>query len=493
MRLSAGWMGTYTGGMAGMNFFDFQEKIRKPTTRTAAGSAGETEPLTVTQLTGLIERAIKGGVPGQVQVKGEVSNYKHHGSSGHAYFTLKDPNACIDCVMFRSETAKLKFVPGDGMELLASGRVAVYPQRGRYQLYVSALEPLGQGALELAFQQLRAKLEAEGLFRAERKRPLPAYPSRIVIVTSRETAAYQDMLKVLRRFPWVQLALYHVPVQGDGSAEKIAAAIEHLNRGAAGIGGVDLILLGRGGGSLEDLWEFNEEVVARAIAACGIPIITGIGHEVDVSIADLVSDYHAHTPTEAAQVVTAQWRTVKDTIDLLGVRVRRGLRSIVQEARHRLTGIERHEAFRRPLDRINALRQLLDDRQRALMLARNNRLRGWQERLERLSARLGERHPRHLLRLYHERLTGIAGRLERGMREGQEHRRQRLDALAGQLRAVSPEAILQRGYSMTMRKRDGAVVRSATEVRPGERLVTRLADGTVESVVEDAKQLRLFE
>lgn len=476
--------------MAGTNFFDFHERQtrRKADAPPAAGG----DAITVSQLTAKIERAIKTGLPDAVLVKGEVSNCKHHGASGHIYLTLKDANACIDCVMFRSDAARLKFVPEDGMELLATGRVAVYPQRGRYQLYVTRLEPLGQGALEMAFRQLCAKLEAEGLFAAERKKPLPRYPQTLALVTSTQTAAVQDMLKVLRRFPWVRVMVYHVPVQGDGSAEKIAAALTDLNRWRLQLG-VELILLGRGGGSLEDLWEFNEEIVARAVCASGIPVITGIGHEVDVSIADLVADYHAHTPTEAAQVAMAQWRTARDTVDQAGIRLRRELRTRLDEAKQRLTGIARHEAFRRPMDRVNSLRQLLDDRQRALSQAISGRLAESNQRVLRLAAMLGEQHPRHRVALARQKLSSTVASLVGAMQQRRQRWQQRVESLAAQLNALSPAAVLKRGYSMTTRKKDGAIVRSPEQVKPGERLLTRLADGQVESVVEDARQMRLFE
>lgn len=525
------------------NFWDFQERLNK---RPAGGGgvaevptpAAGGEPLTVSQLTAQIERALKDCLPPAVLVKGELSNFSFHRPSGHAYFTLKDATACIDCVMFKGDFARLKFQPEDGLETLASGRVGVYAQRGKYQLYVSRLEPLGQGALELAFRQLCAKLQAEGLFEPERKRPLPPYPQRIALLTSTQTAALQDMLKVLRRFPWIKLYVYNVPVQGDGSAEKIAAALADLSRSANRIGGVDLILLGRGGGSLEDLWEFNEEILARAIVASRIPVITGIGHEVDVSVADLVADYHAHTPTEAAQVAMAQWRTARDELDACALRLRREMHSRLQEARQRLLAIERHETFRRPLDRINAARQLLDDRHRVLCLAISNRIRQIQsrlhqlsgkldqyrpatllmrlrdrlaqrqqdlirvtamrlrlgeERLARLTARLRERHPRHAIRLGRQRLEGLSRQLHRAMSETHRRRRQQLEALSAQLNALGPEQVLKRGYTITLLKKGNVVVKSANQVRPGDRLLTRFADGTAESVVEDQRQLKLFE
>jgi exodeoxyribonuclease VII large subunit len=476
-----------------MDFFDFHQKVNKRPRRGESAGPAVKDALTVTQLTSQIEKALKSAFPASVLVKGEVSNFKHHGGSGHIYFTLKDRDACIDCVMFKSDAARLKFTPQDGIELLASGRVAVYSQRGKYQLYVTRLEPLGQGALELAFRELCAKLQAEGLFEAGRKRAIPPYPCRIALVTSMQTAAVQDMLKVLRRFPWVRLFVYHVAVQGEGAAAQIAAAIADLGRGAASIGGVDLILLGRGGGSLEDLWAFNEEIVARAMVASRIPIVTGIGHEIDVSIADLVADYHAHTPTEAAQVAMAHWKTAPDAVESAGIRLRREMRTLLQQARQRLASLERHEVFRRPLDRINGARQLLDDRQRALSLAVSNRLRSAKDRLGRLIASLRERHPRHAVELGRQRLVNLSGQLERGMRESLQRQRARVAAIAAHLNAVSPQRVLQRGYSITTLKKGNVIVRSAAQLKAGDKLVTQFSDGNAESIVQDSAQMSLFE
>ncbi len=475
-----------------MNFFEFREQIVSKKTTATQPAGGDA--MTVSQLTSVIDRAIKSGVPSFVNVRGEVSNFNAHRASGHLYFTLKDPGACVDCVIFKSDAQRLKFKPADGMELLAGGRVGVYAQRGRYQLYVSSLSPIGQGALELAFQQLRAKLQAEGLFAPERKKALPAFPIKIVLVTSRQTAALQDMLKVLRRFPFLQLSVFHVPVQGEGAGEKIAEALGLLNRQAAkGKRVVDVMLLARGGGSLEDLWAFNEEVVARAIAKSAIPIVTGVGHEVDVSISDLVADYHAHTPTEAAQVIVAQWRNAPDAIDTIVLRSRRALRQSLMDARQRLSAIERHEVFRRPTDRINQIRQLLDDRQRTLTFSVTNRLQNATTRLGRAMARLGEKHPRHRVVLHAQRLDELRTRMTRAMSQLNERRMARIVTLDTQLRALSPEAVLKRGYSMTTLKKSGKLVRAALQVKTGDRLITRFADGTVESIAEDQKQLPLFE
>lgn len=474
--------------MPDSNFFDFlEERQAKDSPRKPAQSP----PMTVSQLTAVIGRAIKSGVPGTQHVRGEVSNFNHHRASGHFYFTLKDATACIDCVMFRSDAARLKFTPEDGHELVASGRVDIYPARGRYQLYVTSLHPVGRGALELAFRQLHEKLASEGLFAAERKRPIPQYPRHVALVTSRQTAALQDMLKVLRRFPWVRVGIYHVAVQGDGAAEQIAAAIEQISR-AARRAGIELMILARGGGSLEDLWEFNEEVVARAVAASAIPVVTGIGHEVDTSIADLVADYHAHTPTEAAQVIMSNWRSAADAVRRGFDRLHTALRRSVIDLRRQMALIEQHEFFRRPTDRINRLRQLLDDRQRALAASLGRVLRRDASRAEKVAARLLQRHPRHAVQLAAQKLQTARANLHRQIRLNQESRARRLEALAAQLEALAPPRVLARGYSITSLKKSGAIVRAAADVKPGDVLLTRLSDGQVESVARDG-QASLFE
>jgi exodeoxyribonuclease VII large subunit len=448
--------------------------------------------LTVSQVTAQIERCVKKTFPSILEVQGEVSNLRF-AQSGHLYFSLKDPHNCIDCVMWSSDADGLKFEPQDGMELIVGGRIAIYGPQSKYQIQVSRLSPVGQGALELAFRQLCEKLRKEGLFEKERKKPLPAYPTRIVLVTSKEGAAIADMLKVLRRFCWLKLMVAHVPVQGEGAADRIANAIGFINRSAQQVGGVDVILLARGGGSLEDLWEFNAETLARAIVASKIPIITGIGHEVDVSIADLAADYHAHTPTEAAQVVTAHWRTARDDIEAILLRLRREMEDKFDDCRRRLLSVQRHEIFRRPLERIQHARQRLDDRQRALLLTLTHRLNAAAQRLVRLSGRLQARHPRHALALAKQRNDAIAQRLSRAMTQMIQRRRARLDALHGRLTALAPTEVLKRGYSITTLKKSGAIIRTATQVKEGDRIVTRLSDGTSESIVQDTRQLGLFE
>jgi exodeoxyribonuclease VII large subunit len=521
--------------MSGNGFFDLSEKLKNPRAAAAgSGSAQTDKTLSVSQVTKVIDKAIRAGVPTNVAVHGEISNFNLNRGSGHAYFTLKDPDACLNCVMFRSEFERLKFMPQHGMELLATGSIRIFAAQGRYQLYVTDLQPLGRGALELAFQQLRAKLEAEGLFDPERKKPLPKYPINIAIVTSRQTAALQDILKVITRFPWIHATLFHVAVQGEGCGPQIAAAIDAVNRQ----GKSELIILSRGGGSLEDRWGFNHEAVARAIAGSAIPVITGIGHEVDVSIADLVADHHAHTPTEAAQVATSWWRNAHDLLASITLRLNRQMRGILQEANHRLSAVERHEIFRRPTDRIDDLRMLLDDRQRALRSAVNdfvrarsdklaslnerlqrqapavrlqraserleqmqrllqsamhNRLRHATNRLEQDTARLSEHHPRNTIALLRSSLAANDGRLTRAMLMHVQQLSERLNAMSNHLHALSPQRVLERGYTVTRMKRTGTILRSATQLTERDHLITRFHDGEIESTVEDPQQPKLFE
>jgi exodeoxyribonuclease VII large subunit len=522
------------------DFFQFRQQLFKPQPASPHApnqindGAGA---MTVSQITEKIRQILASNLPASLLVRGEVSNLNRNKSSGHVYFTLKDKEACLDCVMYRSDAARLKFEPQNGMELLAQGRIGIYPARGRHQLYITTLRPLGRGALELAFQQVKAKLEAEGLFDPARKKPLPRYPRRIILVTSREAAALADILKVLRRFPWLRVMLYPVPVQGDGAGSRIAAAIRHVNATIEQVGGGDVVLLARGGGSLEDLWAFNEEAVARAVAASRIPVITGIGHEVDVSIADLVADHHAHTPTEAAQVLTGHWRQAADLISTSTHRLTRGLRVAITHVHQRLAMIERHEAFRRPLDRLNVLRQLLDDYQRMLsdgqeriirtghdrvtaaqrglerflpgtllrfnqLLSERRRrldqalvgtLRLSHNRLARLQTVIQKVHPQFRISLAAQRLGVAETGLNRAIAQDRLRVQGRLDALARQLEAVSPQAVLRRGYTITSRKKDGIPLKSAANLKPGDKIVTRFADGQTESVVEDTNQMSLFE
>jgi exodeoxyribonuclease VII large subunit len=514
--------------MSDQGFFDFRERL---TQRSEPAPAKEksppSPPLTVSQLTNKIEAAIRTQLPGSVLVQGEVSNFRAI-AAGHFFFKIKDSDDSIECTMWRSDNLKLKFEVRDGMQVIIGGTVGLHRQQSQYRVYVKKLEPHGEGALELAFQQLRQKLQKEGLFDPKRKKPIPPYPTRIALITSAQAAALQDMLKILRRFPFLRVMVYPTLVQGQDAGGKIAATIDHLNRCHQQIGGVDVILLARGGGSLEDLWAFNEEVVARAVAASKLPIITGIGHEVDVCIADLVADHHAHTPTEAAQVVTHFWRDAGELVTRQASRLHRELRQLISHAEQRLAGAERHEVFRTPLQRIHRLVERLSDLRRQLVsgtdqrVAQSHRLLAqlesrlqqqrtqivtrlreqvselrrflaavMQNQLQRLRGRLQrnqvllrDSHPKHRLQLSTQRLGQADNRMRRTMTQDMRRRQQQVDSMSARLEAINPKRVLQRGYSLTTLRKSGAVIRNAADLRSGDRLLTHFAIGEVDSVVE---------
>jgi exodeoxyribonuclease VII large subunit len=373
-----------------------------------------------------------------VAIVGEVSNLRRP-SSGHVYLTLKDAGAQIAAVIWRSTASRLRFNLEDGTEVVATGSVTVYEPRGNYQLIISSIRPRGMGALQLAFLQLKDKLEKEGLFRPETKKPLPFLPACVGIVTSPTGAAIHDILTVIgRRFPPARLVLRPVRVQGEGAAEEIAQAIAEFNEW----GGADVLIIGRGGGSLEDLWAFNEEMVARAIHASKIPTISAVGHEIDVTIADFVADRRALTPSEGAEIVLPK---LEDLVASLG------------DLRDRLAG---------------ALRGQVE-------LARS--------KLERLRASYAFRAPLEAIRLHEQRLDELAGAASLAVRRRIESCRERLATAAGRLRALSPLHVLERGYSITRTLDTGGVIRRGSDVRPGDAVETILHQGRLISRVEEAE------
>ncbi len=413
----------------------FDTGLTRPAAPAADPKTGKPKGWTVTQLTRHIKDGIERGYP-DLWVEGEISNFKAYGS-GHIYFTLKDDGAQLSSVIWRMSAERLKFVPDDGAKVLAHGRLSVYEPRGNYQFIVDRLEPLGIGDLAAAFEQLKNRLSAEGLFAQERKRPIPRYPRRIGLVTSSTGAAVQDLMKVIfARWP-VELIVAGVRVQGDGAAGEIADAIRALNR-LQGHDRPDVLIVGRGGGSLEDLWAFNEEKVARAIAASAIPTISAVGHEVDFTIADFVADVRAATPSHAGEMAVPRHDETLAYVDTLRAALPAALRTRLDLARQRLTSIEQSYALRHPEQRVAMLRQRLDDLTQRLMP-----------------------QPGRML----ERLKNRAG------------------ALAGKLDSLSPLRVLNRGYSVTRRAADGALVDSVKKVAAGETIRTRVADGEFDSVV----------
>lgn len=399
--------------------------------------------LSVSELTQAVKDVLEEGFS-FVWVAGEISNLSRP-SSGHLYLTLKDASAQLRTVIWRSTASRLRFELHDGLEVIAGGRIGVYAPRGDYQLIVERLQPRGLGELELAFRQMREKLARLGFFESERKKPLPRFPKRIALVTSPSGAAVRDMLEILgRRWPAAEVWLCPVRVQGAGAAEEIAAAIERLNRiHAAGDFPVDVMIVGRGGGSLEDLWAFNEECVARAIFASRVPVVSAVGHEVDLTIADLVADRRALTPSEAAEIVTP--------------------------SRAELQGLTERWAGR--------LRDLLNQR---LSLARR--------RLDDLAGRRVFRFPLEWLRDQERRLDEWSERLQRAIRQQMVRLRRQMEVQAAHLEALSPLNVLARGYSLTTTEAEQVLVRSAEQVRPGDRLVTRVRHGRIVSRVEETSE-----
>lgn len=431
---------------------------------------------TVGELIAAVNASLKGF--GEVWVRGELSGVKVAGS-GHRYFQLKDNDGVLYCAMWASFADRLRFKLQDGLAVLVRGKLEVYPGRGSLQLIVSEVQPQGIGELQLAFEQLKAKLASEGLFAAERKRPLPALPRRLGLVTSSTGAAVRDVLKVLSRWPHLQVLLYPVRVQGKGAEGEIARAVRYLGRS----GLVDALLVVRGGGSLEDLWSFNEEMVARAIAASPVPVVSGVGHEVDFTIADFVADIRAATPTQAAEMIVAQLEGQLRRVEQAAERSERLFGGRLERARLRLQGAEgarglarlpaRLQELAQRLRRLEALPQLL----RALVQLRHRRLDGAASRLYHWPVRFGAPRRRELvtarLAVAAERLRSLVSR-----------RRVELNGQERALAALSPENVLRRGFSITTREHDPRPLRDASTVLPGERLVTRLARGEVRSLVQ---------
>jgi exodeoxyribonuclease VII large subunit len=412
--------------------------------------------LTVSELT----RSIRGTLEtkfGAVWVQGEVSNYKLH-PSGHQYFTLKDPRAQIACVIFRNTMAPLREPLADGAHVQVFGTVSVFEARGQYQISIQIVQPFGRGVLQAKFEALKRKLEVEGLFDPARKRPLPKFPKRIGIVTSPSGAAVRDILNVLRRrAPWLSILISPVRVQGTGAAQEIAVAIRELATPNDNFAPVDLIVVARGGGSIEDLWEFNEEIVARTIASVNVPIVSAIGHEIDFTIADFVADLRAPTPSAAAELI------VPDIIDLRRQmdRFARGL-------------------GRELLNRMRDAQQRLDHARENLRRCLGHKIDNYRRGLAHALATLQARSPARELMLRRNRLGDLQRRVRESPARLLENARHRFQKTEGILRVLGPDATLRRGYSITTDDR-GKLIRSVAVVRSKMKIRTRISDGEFES------------
>ena len=416
-------------------------------------------PLTVSQAAGLIKDALTRSFPSKIRIVGEVSNFNQR---NHWYFSLKDAGASLRCVCFASAARKVNFPVSDGMEVVATGRIDFYDAQGSVQLYVDSLEPVGQGALEIKFRALCDELRRLGYFEEERKKRLPAMPCRVAVITSRTGAALQDVINTAaRRWTGCELLLFDVRVQGAAAAPEVAAAIESVSRHGARLG-VDAIILTRGGGSMEDLWAFNERVVADAIYRCSIPIVAAIGHEVDVTIAELVADLRCSTPTQAAMTLIPDRTKLAQQVDHLRARLATVLRRQSEMSKERLDAVARHAFFRRP-------ERMLD---------------GPRERVAELSGRLQSTLPR-AIKAQEDEVSLLSRRLNAALPRRLKASSDSLAALSKQLNAVGPLNVLERGYSYTLGP-DGKVLREPAQVKAGDRITSVLAKGKVASEVVGA-------
>jgi len=420
---------------------------------------------------------------GDVWVEGEISNYRP-APSGHVYFTLKDAEAQLPVVLFRRQAMLLRFRPEDGLHVLARGRVSVYEQRGQMQLVAETMEPVGAGSLQLAFEQLKERLKAEGLFDAERKRPLPAFPRTVGIVTSPTGAVIQDFLNIVgRRHSGLSVLLCPASVQGEQAPAEIEAAIEELNAS----GRVDAIVVARGGGSLEDLAAFNSERVARAIVASRLPVVSAVGHETDFTIADFVADLRAPTPSAAAELITEAQHKIAEHLAQQSHRLDRAARFQMLQARQRLSRLPVSRTESRMAMLLRRLEQRVDDLSFRLEAAAGERIRRWERQVAELAAAVLRHDPRRNLGLARERLAAERTRMNRTMERKLDASRARLNALAARLHSLSPLAVLDRGYALVL-DAGGGVVRSVKQVSEGDRVVTRLGDGRFTSRVEAASK-----
>lgn len=419
----------------------------------------------------------------RIDVIGEVSDPKRR-QTGHLHFALKDKGGKLPCILYASALQRVRFDVEDGLEVVASGRIKLYRPKSEVQLVVERLAPVGQGSLALAFEQLKQRLEQEGLFDPARKRPLPRLPRAVGVVTSRDAAALRDVVKVLRgRMPGIPIVVAPARVQGEGAARDIAAALRRLDAS----GRCDVIVLTRGGGSLEDLWAFNEPEVAHAIFSSTTPVVSGVGHETDTTIADLVADARAATPSHAAALVVPEQRALEQRLEQALRRLRARTSARLNEAQ---LGLERaRRALGDPRLALFPARRRLEALERRLLEAGRCEARAHGERLEALAERLGRVSPARVLDDKRRRLDALMPRLEEGMRRRRDEAGRALSLSAARLHALSPLAVLERGYSLVRRADDGRLVRKARELTRGERVEIRFFDGSVRAQVDTASPI----
>jgi exodeoxyribonuclease VII large subunit len=412
-------------------------------------------------------------------VQGEISNLRAQ-NSGHLYFTLKDENSQISVVMFRSSARLLRFRPADGMQVVVRGRVTVYEDRGQLQITAEYVEPKGAGALQIAFEQLKAKLEAEGLFEASRKKAIPALPSAIGIVTSPQAAALRDILQILhRRHHTVNVLIYPAQVQGESAPTEVATGVRYFNRAR----NVDVIIVARGGGSVEDLAAFNDEGLARVIAGSKLPVISAVGHETDFTIVDFVADLRAATPSAAAEIVIRSRQEVESQVARLQRELEKGMRYRLMMGRQRLTELAQHGAFGRMMDLIRRRQQRVDDLTNRMAHAQRDRLEAHRRRFETLAAAVRHYDLRLVLAGVGRELNAKVAAMAAAWRNLLLQRRARLERLTSQMEALSPVAILDRGYALVFDS-SGKLVKDAAQVKVGEDIRARVARGELDATVK---------
>ncbi|MBR8659217.1 MULTISPECIES: exodeoxyribonuclease VII large subunit [Bacillales] len=413
-----------------------------------------------------------------VWVRGEVSNFTHH-TSGHMYLTLKDSQSRMKVVMFASYNRFLRFLPKDGTKVIVRGSISAYERDGVYQLYAREMQPDGLGSLYLAFEQLKAKLAAEGLFAQERKRPLPRFPKRVGVVTSPTGAAIRDICTTIRRrYPQAEIVLSPAIVQGAEAPASIVAAIHIINQQPD----IDVLIVGRGGGSIEELWAFNDEQVARAIAASRIPVISAVGHETDVTIADFVADVRAATPTAAAELAVPHYLEWVERVKQLDARMHRALRGQMASERKRLETLMQSYAMRRPKRRVEEAQQRLDDVQSRMRQAMKQLVSRRTERYELVAAQLKRFRPTEAVAERRRAVSAHRSRLDELVRQRVNEVRMAFAARIGQLDALSPLKVMQRGFSLVYA--NGRLIKSVDQFAPGDTLMVRLSDGSAQARVE---------
>lgn len=463
---------------------DVTNQALRKTELAAQMSLGETsakgnEPsvLSVEQLNIYIKQLLEGQV-GMVWVKGEISNFKAH-TSGHFYFSLKDAKSQVTAVMFRGNNMRLKFKPADGMEVLVRGRISVYEPRGNYQLVCDMMEPVGAGALQKAFEQLKAKLKAEGLFESARKRPIPTFPRHIAIVTSPTGAAIRDILNVLsRRARSIQVTVVPTLVQGEAAAPQLREAFKK----AMALPGVDVVIVGRGGGSIEDMWCFNDEALARLIAASPVPVISAVGHEIDFTIADFVADLRAPTPSAAAELVAKSSGELSNRIDALERLLFFSLEKKFKHLLEKITGLSKRLVD--PQRRLQDLQLRNDDLLNRMEMAMSRRLAERRHRIDLLREKLGD--PQELIEQRKKDLAYLRSRSEKALLFSMEKKKAGLSRLMAMMDSLSPLKVVERGYSIVTKNTE--VIKSASQVQKGDKIDIRLAQGALTAVVDSAKE-----